>query len=103
MLDSGDPLAYLYSDFSCHGSFNIAQLCDANIDQALLAASTQAPGDARRQAIIAAEQQILATHAAIPLLHERVLQGEQKGTQGVFRDSRERQLIGLDTVGAGTP
>lgn len=103
VLDSGDPLAYLYSDFSCHGSFNIAQLCDANIDQALLAASTQAPGGARRQAIIAAEQQILATHAAIPLLHERVLQGEQKGTQGVFRDSRERQLIGLDTVGAGTP
>lgn len=25
VLDSGDPVAYLYSDFSCKGSFNIAR------------------------------------------------------------------------------
>lgn len=99
VLDSGDPLAYLYSDFSCRGSFNIAQLCDAQVDQALQHAATLAPGAARRQAIIAAEQSIIATHAAIPLLHERVLQGEQVDTHGAFRDPRERQLIGLDTVG----
>ena len=100
VLDSGDPLTYLYSDFSCRGSFNLSHLCDAQVDQALQHASTLVPGTARRQAIIAAEQQILATHAAIPLLHERVLQGEQQGTQRAFRDPRERQLIGLETVGA---
>lgn len=103
VLDSGDPLAYLYSDFSCHGSFNLSQLCDAGIDQALQNAAGRAPGSARREAIITAERQILATHAAIPLLHERVLQGEREGTQGAFRDPRERQLIGLDTKSGSAP
>lgn len=103
VLDSGDPLSYLYSDFSCHGSFNLSQLCDAEVDHALQTAAALAPGEARRQAIIAAEQQVIATHAAVPLLHERVLQGEKEGTQGAIRDPRERQLIGLDTVGTHAP
>ena len=100
VLDSGDPLTYLYSDFSCHGSFNLSQLCDPGIDRALQEAARLPLGPERKRAIIAAEQRILATHAAIPLLHERVLQGEQEGVQGAFRDPRERQLIGIDTLGA---
>ena len=103
VLDSGDPLAYLYSDFSCHGSFNLSQLCDANVNRALQEAAQLPLGLERKRAIIAVEQHVLATHAAIPLLHERVLQGEQEGVQGAFRDPRERQLIGIDTVGAGRP
>ncbi|MCS3408462.1 ABC transporter substrate-binding protein [Serratia sp. AKBS12] len=93
VLDSGDPVAYMYSDFSCHGSFNIAQLCDSEVDAALARAAVMPAGTERRQAIIAAESRILATHAAIPLLHERVIQGEAAGVQQVARDPRERLLI----------
>lgn len=93
VLDSGDPVAYLVSDFSCGGSFNISQLCDADVDAALETAAATPAGEARRAAILQAEALVLADDAAIPLLHERVIQGEQSGVTGAVRDPRERALI----------
>lgn len=93
VLDSGDPVAYMYSDFACQGSFNIAQLCDKSVDEALTRAAAIPAGPERRQAIIDAESRILATHAAIPLLHERVIQGEAINVRHAARDPRERQLV----------
>ena len=98
VLDSGDPVAYLYSDFSCKGSFNIAQLCRPAIDRALEQAAALPAGTARRKAIVAAEQLILASDAAIPLLHERVIQGENPQLHGALLDPRERMLIDEATV-----
>jgi peptide/nickel transport system substrate-binding protein len=83
----------MYSDFACRGSFNIAQLCDPAVDKALTHAATIPAGAQRRQAIIEAERLILATHAAIPLLHERVIQGEAATLQHAERDPRERRLV----------
>lgn len=97
VLDSGDPVAYLYSDFSCKGSFNIAQLCQPNIDSALEKAAAIPAGKERRAAIIAAENLILTSDAAIPLLHERVIQGESAAVSHVQRDPRERILIDTAT------
>lgn len=97
VLDSGDPLAYLYSDFSCHGSFNLSQFCDADVDQLMKTAAALPMGNARRQAIMAVEHRLLALNAAIPLLHERVLQGEAPDVYHALRDPRERRLIGVDT------
>lgn len=93
VLDSGDPVAYMYSDFACNGSFNIAQLCQANIDQALHKASQLPAGKERQAAIMAAERLILKSDAAIPMLHERVIQGESLQVKGALRDPRERVLI----------
>lgn len=93
VLDSGDPVAYLYSDFACDGSFNIAQLCDKGVDAAIVKASTTAPGPERRTAIMAAERAVLDTNAAVPMLHERVIQGEAAGLSGAARDPRERLLV----------
>ncbi|MCS2608569.1 ABC transporter substrate-binding protein [Halomonas dongshanensis] len=93
VLDSGDPVSYMVSDFSCSGSFNISQLCDAGVDEALAKAAATEPGEARRQAIIEAEAAILATDAAIPMLHERVIQGETTAVANAERDPRERMLI----------
>ena len=98
VLDSGDPVAYMYSDFACKGSFNIAQLCDQKVDKLLAAAAETAPGPQRQQAVMAAEEAILATHAAVPMLHERVIQGETAGLRNAARDSRERQLVLPATV-----
>ncbi|CPR21325.1 ABC transporter substrate-binding protein [Brenneria goodwinii] len=93
VLDSGDPVAYLYSDFSCEGSFNISQLCRPEIDRALQQAAAIPAGDERRQAIMRAENLILASDAAIPMLHERVIQGESAQVADALRDPRERTLI----------
>lgn len=93
VLDSGDPVAYLYSDFSCAGSFNISQFCNTDVDTALAEAGALPAGPERRAAIMEVEALILANDAAIPMLHERVIQGEAAGVTGAVRDPRERALI----------
>lgn len=102
VLDSGDPVAYLYSDFSCNGSFNISQFCDPAVDAALAKAAGIPAGAERRAAIAAAESLILARDAAVPLLHERVIQGESLRVGGVERDPRERALVTGRTSVAGS-
>ncbi|KQU49389.1 ABC transporter substrate-binding protein [Rhodococcus sp. Leaf278] len=98
VLDSGDPAAYMYSDFACEGSFNISQFCDPQVDAALADAAATEPGDNRRTAILEAEKLILEKDAAVPLLHERVIQGESENVTGVARDPRERTLITNQTA-----
>jgi peptide/nickel transport system substrate-binding protein len=93
VLDSGDPVAYMFSDFACKGSFNISQFCDSGVDAALAKAAAIPAGPQRRAAISAAEALILANDAAVPLLHERVIQGESASVRDVERDPRERALI----------
>ncbi len=44
-----------------------------------------------------AEARVLGTDAAIPLLHERVIQGESPRLKNAQRDPRERQLITAGT------
>jgi len=97
VLDSGDPVAYFASDFACGGGFSIAQLCDAEVDAAITTASQAAPGVDRQRAILAAEARILASDAAVPMLHERVVQGESERVRDAARDPRERTLVTIDT------
>jgi peptide/nickel transport system substrate-binding protein len=97
VLDSGDPAAYLYSDFASDGSFNISQLANATVDKALTKASGIQAGEARRKAVIAAEAAVLATGAAVPMLHERVIQGDAPGVVDAAHDPRERELVTADT------
>ncbi|MFF4274836.1 ABC transporter substrate-binding protein [Streptomyces sp. NPDC001536] len=97
VLDSGDPAAYLYSDFASDGSFNISQLADAQVDAALKKAGGTETGEARRKAVIAAEAAVLGTDAAVPMLHERVIQGDASGVVDAAHDPRERELVTADT------
>ncbi|WP_369142346.1 ABC transporter substrate-binding protein [Streptomyces sp. R44] len=97
VLDSGDPAAYLYSDFASDGSFHLSQLSDPGVDRALATASAAPVGEARRRAIVAAEAAVLATDAAVPMLHERVVQGDAAGVVGAAHDPRERELVTVDT------
>ncbi|MFI1049136.1 ABC transporter substrate-binding protein [Streptomyces griseoruber] len=93
VLDSGDPAAYLYSDFASDGSFNLSRFTDRSVDAALRKAGATPTGDARRRAVIAAEAAVLAADAAVPLLHERVIQGDAPGVVGAAHDPRERELV----------
>ncbi|MFI7699717.1 ABC transporter substrate-binding protein [Nonomuraea sp. NPDC049480] len=97
MLDSGDPVAYMQADFTCDGSFNLAKLCDDDVDKAVKKAAATEAGAARRAAILEAEAAVLRTDAAIPMLHERVIQGDATTVTGSAKDPRERILITLGT------
>ncbi|MEQ4521971.1 ABC transporter substrate-binding protein [Nocardioides kribbensis] len=97
VLDSGDPVAYLYSDFACEGSFNIAQLCDEDVDAALEEAAALPVGPERQAATMAVEALVLGADAVVPLLHERVVQGESERVEDALRDPRERALVDAST------
>ncbi|THV33703.1 ABC transporter substrate-binding protein [Glycomyces buryatensis] len=97
ILDSGDPAAYMYSDFASDGSFNLSQLADDTVDTALHEAASTPTGEERRAAILAAETAILNTDAALPLLHERVIQGDAATVVDSVKDPRERELVSPDT------
>lgn len=98
VLDTGDPVAYLQSDFGCEGSFNIAQVCDPAIDRAISAAAAAEAGEERQALTMDTEATILSSDVVVPLLHERVLQGEATGVSGVERDPRERELVDADST-----
>ncbi|GGY46943.1 ABC transporter substrate-binding protein [Streptomyces djakartensis] len=97
VLDSGDPAAYLYSDFASDGTFNLARLSDPRVDEALRKAADTPVGDARRKAVVEAEAAVLARDAAIPMLHERVIQGDAAAVVNAAHDPRERELVTAET------
>ncbi|WP_250444520.1 ABC transporter substrate-binding protein [Actinotalea sp. C106] len=93
MLDTGDPLSAFAQDFGCEGGNNIAQLCDPAVDEILEEGLQFPAGPERQEATMAVEAAVLRLDAAIPLVHERVVQGELGTFSGFERDPLERRLI----------
>lgn len=93
MLDTGDPMSALQQDFSCNAGNNVSQLCDAETDRLFQAGQQFLPGPERQRATMAAEAAVLRLDATIPLVHERVIQGELGTVTKFERDPLERRLI----------
>ncbi|MEU4981035.1 ABC transporter substrate-binding protein [Streptomyces sp. NPDC021969] len=97
LLDTGDPVAVLASDYTCDGGFNIAQLCDKGVDRAVADAEKIADTAKRQDAAMAAEARILGSDAVVPLVHQRIITGVADSVQGVVLDPYERALVGTGT------
>ncbi|MFF6782922.1 ABC transporter substrate-binding protein [Streptomyces sp. NPDC012510] len=97
LLDTGDPVSILASDFTCDGSYNLALLCDKKVDRAVTAAAKESDTAERQQAAMKAEAAILATDAAVPLVHQRIITGVGGSVRGVILDPYERTLVGTGT------
>ncbi|TDC85428.1 ABC transporter substrate-binding protein [Micromonospora sp. KC606] len=97
LLDTGDAVAFLASDFTSNGVYNIARLKDTRVDQAIASAAKEGDTAKRQQLIMRAEAEILRTDAVVPLVHEKVVQGISADVEGVLLDPRERSLIDVDT------
>ncbi|MEU0842845.1 ABC transporter substrate-binding protein [Streptomyces sp. NPDC005962] len=97
MLDTGDPVSYLASDFTCHGSYNLAGLCDKAVDRAVAVADSRADTAERQSASLAAQTAILRTDAVVPLVHQRIIHGVGSSVRGVELDPYERALVGAGT------
>ncbi|AZA08187.1 ABC transporter substrate-binding protein [Corynebacterium pseudopelargi] len=96
LLDSGDPVGFFTSDFSCDGEYNMAQLCNAEVDELIAKAEALDAGEQRQKAAVAAEQAILDTGAVIPVVEESVIIGSDK-VEGVVADPYARYLIDKNT------
>ncbi|MGW8374228.1 ABC transporter substrate-binding protein [Streptomyces sp. ODS28] len=97
LLDTGDPVSYMQSDFTCDGSFDISQLCDEDVDAAVREAAGTTDTGKRQRAELKAEAKILGTDAVVPVLHERFIQGVGEDVKGVSLDPMERTLVTADT------
>ncbi|MEU9670304.1 ABC transporter substrate-binding protein [Streptomyces bobili] len=97
LLDTGDAVAYLASDYTSDGVYNIAGLKDSEVDRAIKSAAGEGDTAKRQQRILTAEAEVLRTDAVVPLVHEKVVQGIATGVEGVLLDPRERSLINVDT------
>ncbi len=97
MLDTGDPVTVLASDYSCDGTYNLALLCDKNVDKAIAAAQAVADPAKRQEAAMKAEAAILGTDAEIPLVHMKVITGIGTSVQDAVLDPFERSFVGIGT------
>ncbi|NUT97534.1 MAG: ABC transporter substrate-binding protein [Saccharothrix sp.] len=93
MLDTGDPVSVLTSDFTCAGSYNLALLCDPGVDEAIARATTVTDPGKRQDAAMAAEAAILGTDAVVPLVHQQAVVGVRAPVRGVALDPYERALV----------
>ncbi|MER6208566.1 ABC transporter substrate-binding protein [Streptomyces sp. NPDC001642] len=97
LVDTGDPVAVLASDYTCDGGYNLALLCDTDVDRAVAKAEGTADTSARQNAAMAAEAEILGADAVVPLVHQRVVTGVGSSVEGVLLDPYERTLVGPGT------
>ncbi|MEU9187045.1 ABC transporter substrate-binding protein [Streptomyces sp. NPDC048484] len=97
MLDTGDPVSILASDYTCKGSYNLALLCDKKVDKAVSDAESVTDTAKRQDAAMTAEAAILGTDAVVPLVHQRIITGVGAEVSGVLLDPYERSLVGVGT------
>ncbi|GHG86194.1 ABC transporter substrate-binding protein [Streptomyces lanatus] len=97
LVDTGDPVSVLASDYTCDGGYNIAQLCDKDVDRAVAKAEDTVDTAGRQDAAMAAEARILGTDAVVPLVHQRIITGVGTSVSGALLDPYERTLVGIGT------
>lgn len=97
LVDTGDPVAVLAGDFTCDGGYNLALLCDKDVDRAVTRAEATSDTAERQDAVMAAEARILGTDAVVPLVHQRVITGVGADVRGALLDPYERTLVGTGT------
>lgn len=97
LLDTGDPVGVLGSDYACDGGYNLARLCDKKVDRAVAeAVRTDGTGE-RQDAAMAAAAAILGTDAVVPLAHQQIIAGVSTEVRGMVLDPYERALVGTGT------
>ncbi|MET9390420.1 ABC transporter substrate-binding protein [Streptomyces sp. NPDC006624] len=97
MLDTGDPVTVLASDYTCDGSNNLSFLCDKDVDRLVAAAQAETDPAERQTAAMKAEAAVLGTDAVIPLVHLKIATGVAASVRGALPDPYERTLIGTGT------
>jgi peptide/nickel transport system substrate-binding protein len=82
LVDVADPGGYLTSDWTCEGSYNIAQYCDPETDKMIQDAVALEDPAARAEAYQEIAAKLNDEAASIWLLHENAVWGLQSGLDG---------------------
>ena len=71
LTDVADPLAFLTSDYTCKGGYNLSHFCDAAMDEALSKATNEADPAKRHQIYATAAKQLQEQAVNVFIIHER--------------------------------
>lgn len=71
LTDVADPLAFLTSDYTCKGGYNLSQYCDTTMDEALSKATNEADPAKRHQIYAAAAKSLQEQAVNVFIIHER--------------------------------
>jgi peptide/nickel transport system substrate-binding protein len=82
LIDVGDPAGFLRSDYSCHGSFNIAHYCDQQTDTMINQASKTKDADARHALEARIAGMLQAEAAGVFLVHESLVTAVRSRVEG---------------------
>lgn len=96
MVDLPDPAAFITSDFSCSGSFNLNRFCDQRLDAELAALATQTNKSARERAFASAARALDLDAVGVPVLHDRARIAYSRKLSGLVADPLEQRLVTSD-------
>ncbi len=92
-VDVPDPAAYLASDFTCTGSYNLNRYCDKRFDNDVLGLATQSTRSARVRTFVAAAQDLDLNVTGVPILHDRARIAHSQRLTGLVADPLEQRLV----------
>jgi peptide/nickel transport system substrate-binding protein len=96
MVDLPDPAAFLTSDFTCSGSYNLNRYCDTRVDAELAALATQTSKSGRERGFAAAARNIELDVVGVPILHDRARIAHSRKLTGLVADPLEQRLLTSD-------
>lgn len=83
LVDLGDPAGYLQSDYTCNGSYNIAQYCDKQMDAMINQAAKIKDTDARHELYGRIAEKLQAEAASVFLVHEEGVTASRSNVENV--------------------
>jgi peptide/nickel transport system substrate-binding protein len=93
MVDVPDPAAFLTSDFTCNGSYNLNRFCDTRVDAELAALAGQTTKSARERGFAAAARNLDLDVVGVPILHDRARIAHNRKLTGLVADPLEQRLL----------
>lgn len=96
MVDIPDPAAFLSSDFTCNGSYNLNRFCDPRLDAELFALGFTSMPSARVRAFASVARQLDLDVVGVPILHDQARIGFSRKLSGLVADPLEQRLLSAD-------
>jgi peptide/nickel transport system substrate-binding protein len=100
MVDVPDPAAFLISDFTCAGGYNLNRYCSSTFDSVVAPLATTVDRGARTKIFAEAAKILERDVIGVPILHDKARIGISTSVKGLIPDPLEQRLITTEvTVG----
>ncbi len=93
MVDIPDPAAFLQSDFTCAGGYNLNRFCDTRLDSELAGIGNLTKRSDRERIFASAARTLDLDVIGVPILHDRARIAHSRKLTGLVPDPLEQRLL----------